>query len=52
MTISFFINSFLKMVLIKKLKMRKDSAASNGGQVKLTHLIYFLSPPLEAEESI
>jgi hypothetical protein len=53
MAISFlFINSFRNNILTKKYKVQIDSAASSGGQGKLTHFMYFRWPPLEAALSI
>jgi hypothetical protein len=43
-----FINFFLNIAFNKKLKLKIVSAASSGGQEKLTYFIYFLSPPREA----
>jgi hypothetical protein len=44
-----FVNSFSKIIFNKKkLMLRIDSAASSGGQEKLTYSKYFPWPPLEA----
>jgi len=46
-----FINS-VSIFVTKELKLKIDSAASNGGQGKLEHFMHFSWPPLEATLSI
>jgi len=42
----------MKMLLMKKLKVKSDSAAATGSQGKLAYIMYFSNPPLEAELSV
>jgi hypothetical protein len=41
-----------KKTLTRKLTLKIDSAASTGGQGKLTYFMYFPSPSLEGELTI
>jgi len=46
-----FINYFLKIYFNKKITLKIETAASSGGQEKLTYFVYFSGSPLEAELS-